>query len=226
VTAHRYVLASDDAAAWEPAIVAAVDALAAGLLVVVPTETVHGIAARPDLPGATERVFAAKRRDRELGLPVLAATGTEALGLAASGGPAAERLAAAFWPGPLTMVLPRGRRSHGWALGEHTHTIGVRVPAHPVALELLRRTGPLAVTSANRSGRPPLAAAGDLVATFGDDVAVYLVDPTADPGGAASTVVDLTGSGPSVVRHGPIDADHLRAVAEGTIPPSQRLPAR
>jgi tRNA threonylcarbamoyl adenosine modification protein (Sua5/YciO/YrdC/YwlC family) len=223
------VLTAKDPAGWRPALAAAAESLAAGLLVVVPTETVHGIAARPDLPEATERIFAAKHRDRGLGLPVLAATAAEALelaDLAAPAGRAAERMASAFWPGPLTMVLPRGPRSRPWDLGRHTGTIGVRVPDHPAALELLRRTGPLAVTSANRSGRPPMATLAELTQTFGDEVAVYVVDPAADPEGAASTVVDLSGARPSVVRSGPIDERRLLAVAGASDPPARGSPAR
>ena len=111
------------------AIRAATEALAAGGLVVLPTETVYGIACRADLPAATGRLFTAKRRARGLALPVMTATATEALVLARPDA-AARVMAGAFWPGPLTIVLGRSERAAGWALGEHPDTIALRVPAH------------------------------------------------------------------------------------------------
>jgi len=198
------------------ALEAAAGAVAAGELVVMPTETVPGIAARPDDPAATARLFEAKRRPADLNLPVLAATAEEALALADDSA-TARTLAGAFWPGPLTLVLPRSDRSAAWSLGSRAGTIGVRVPDHPVALALLRRTGPLAVTSANPSGEPPIVSADELVAAFGEAVAVYLIElPLGAPGAsmtpapaASSTVVDLCGRGPRVLRAGPIDETRL-----------------
>lgn len=194
---------------------AAARALARGELVVVPTETVYGICARPDVDGATGRLFDAKRRPRGLNLPVLAATGERALGLTVGGGPAgAGALAAAFWPGPLTIVLRRGEASRGWDLGEERETIGVRVPDHPVALELLRLTGPLAVTSANISGERPARGEAELRLAFGDLVAVYLVGDPPPAGGAPSTVVGLTDpSHPRLLRRGALDPSDVRRAA-------------
>ena len=190
---------------------AAAAALLAGRLVVLPTETVYGIAARPDHESATRDLFEAKRRPTGLNLPVLAPTADSAwtVGRKVEG---AERLAFSFWPGPLTLVLPRTNAAREWYLGEEPDTVGVRVPDHPVASRLLERTGPIAATSANLSGEPPLASRDDLVAAFGERVAVYLVLPPAlpPPEGQASTVVDLTGKGPRILREGPIDE---RAVA-------------
>ncbi len=189
----------------EPAIMAATQALADGGLVVFPTETVYGIAARPDLSEATARLFEAKRRPRGLNLPVLAPTGTEAWTVAQADD-RARRLAEAFWPGPLTIVLPRTRVSRNWNLGEARETVAVRVPDHAVCRLLLTSTGPTAATSANRSGRPPLQSLDELRAAFGETVAVYLVlSPGAPPpAGAASTVVDLTGATLRVLRAGPL----------------------
>ncbi|CAN5338640.1 L-threonylcarbamoyladenylate synthase [soil metagenome] len=182
-------------------------AVAEGSLVVFPTETVYGIAVRPDLSTATRRLFAVKRRPAALSLPVLVSDPAAAwkLGVAS---PEARRLADRFWPGPLTLVLRRTRESSPWDLGERTDSVAVRVPAHAVARRLLVGAGPLAATSANPSGTPPIEDAEALVETFGDDVAVFLLlAPGATrPSGIASTVVDLTGDVAEVTRKGAVDA--------------------
>jgi L-threonylcarbamoyladenylate synthase len=198
------------------AIRAAAAAIEASLLVVFPTETVYGLAARPDDPGATTRVFEAKRRPVGLSLPVLAGSADQALSLAEST-QAAVVLAARFWPGPLTLVLPRSRRSSSWYLGGREETIGIRVPDDPISLALLRVTGPLAATSANISGRPPLLDPASLIEAFGDSVAVYLTLPAGapPPGQRSSTVVDLTGPAPRVSREGPIGGEELRIALGG-----------
>jgi tRNA threonylcarbamoyl adenosine modification protein (Sua5/YciO/YrdC/YwlC family) len=190
---------------------AAAEALAAGDLVVLPTETVYGIAARAGDDRAAAAVFRAKRRPTGLSLPVMAPTADQAMELARPN-PAAAALAAAFWPGPLTLVLPRNERSERWLLGDATGTIALRVPDHPVAVAILRAAGPLAVTSANRSGSPPLDDEASLVDAFGDSVAVYLIASAAERAGAASTVVDLTHGAPRIVRSGPIPEGRIRAV--------------
>lgn len=194
----------------------AADALAEGDLVVLPTETVYGIACRPGDPVTTSKLFAAKHRPPRLNLPVLAATADEALDLGQSDD-RAHALAERFWPGPLTMVLARSERSSTWDLGEDRATIGLRVPDHPIALALLDAIGPLAVTSANRSGSPPAATANELLEAFGDAVRVYLVlDEPLPPGDrAASTVVDLSGGGLEILRHGPIDSADVARTASG-----------
>jgi len=200
----------------------AAQALASGELVVVPTETVYGLAARPDLPGATARLFEAKRRPVELTLPVLAADQDRAWAVARPEA-AARRLAGAFWPGPLTMVLPRTERSKPWRLGHRAGSIGVRVPDHAVALALLELAGPLAATSANISGRPPLGDPEAIVASFGAAVAVYLVLPRGapPPAGSPSTVVELTGGEFRVLRSGAVDGAALRrALAGGAAGPA------
>jgi L-threonylcarbamoyladenylate synthase len=184
-----------------------------GRLIVFPTDTVYGIAARPDIPGATDRLFAAKARPRDLSLPVLAASVDEARALARFD-ERADRLAAACWPGALTLVLPRAARSEPWDLGAQVGSIGVRVPAHPLALAVLAATGPLATTSANRSGEPPAATCEALVASFGDDVEVYLCqdEPLT---AAASTVVSLLGPSLEVVRAGNLDPQTLERLSAG-----------
>jgi L-threonylcarbamoyladenylate synthase len=168
----------------------AAKAARAGELVVFPTETVYGIACRPDDPRATARLFEAKRRPRGLNLPVLASTTEVALSLTDSPMEAVA-LAEDFWPGPLTMVLGRSAASASWVLGDDRETIGVRVPKTPETRLVLDETGPLAVTSANRSGEPPAEDRNALVEAFGDAVSVYLVS-SGRLGGSPSTVVDLS----------------------------------
>lgn len=185
---------------------AAAASLDRGDLVVIPTDTVYGLAARPDVSPATEKVFEAKRRPRDLTLPILVGSVAEA-GAVARMDRRARALAGRFWPGPLTIVLPRGERAKAWDLGEERYTVGVRLPDHPTALSLLRITGPLAVTSANRSGRPTPPECDGVRVALGESVAVYLCAGRCE--GAPSTVVDMTGPEPRVTRTG--------AVASGDI---------
>ena len=201
--------------AEDEALDAAVRALAAGQLVVFPTETVYAIAARPEDHGATRRLFNAKLRPPGLNLPVLAPSIEGAWEVAATD-PRAEALAATFWPGPLTLVLPRTTRSRPWYLGEREATAGVRVPDHALTRALLERAGvPLAATSANLSGHVPLSDRDSLVSTFGGSVAVYLVvrPDSPPPAAAPSTVVDLTGDALRILRAGPIGRDALESAA-------------
>jgi L-threonylcarbamoyladenylate synthase len=178
-----------------------------GELIVFPTDTVYGIGTRPDDPAATARVFEAKRRPLDLELPVLVATVRAARAVAAFD-ERAKRLAAALWPGPLTLVLPRGADASGWDLGGDPATVGVRAPHHPMALALLAETGPLAVTSANLSGRPPAESCDQLHALFGNYVSVYLCQE--DPlDGVASTVLDLAHGPATIIREGSLPRDEL-----------------
>ncbi|MGH9064446.1 MAG: L-threonylcarbamoyladenylate synthase, partial [Acidimicrobiales bacterium] len=189
------------------AIEAAVRALADGRLVGVPTDTVYGLAADPFRPGATDGLFAAKGRPRTVELPVLVADVAQALSLAVAVPAAARALMARWWPGALTLVLPR-RPGLAADLGSDEATVGVRCPDHPVALTLARLAGPLATTSANRHGQDPLETAPDVVATFGEAVAVVL-----DAGpcrGRPSTVVDCTGVEPRCLRPGRIPWDEVQ----------------
>jgi L-threonylcarbamoyladenylate synthase len=193
----------------------AVEALARGELVVFPTDTVYGLAARPDDPAATARLFEAKRRPNTLTLPVLVASLAQAR-LVARFDERAERLSAA-WPGPLTVVLPRTEQSRGWELGGEAGTVGLRIPHHPLALALLARTGPLAVTSANLSGEPPAREADPLAETFGDQVAVYICEE-APLVGSASTVIDITGPDPRILREGTMTEAEIRRFLDGKGP--------
>jgi L-threonylcarbamoyladenylate synthase len=176
-----------------------------GELIVVPTDTVYGIGTRPDDPRATGRIFEAKARDRDLELPVLAAD-VEALRRVAEFDELAERLANEYWPGALTLVLRRTSASRDWELGGQQTTIGVRVPRHRLALAVLAATGPLAVTSANRSGEPPATTCEDLERTFGPLVAVYLCEESPLEG-KPSTVLELAHGAPRVLRPGALDPE-------------------
>lgn len=175
-----------------------------GSLVVFPTDTVYGLGTRPDDPTATGRIFEAKRREHDLALPVLVPTIEFARDVARLDA-GAERLAQAFWPGALTLVLPRSDRSTTWSLGGEQTTIGIRVPAHPLARALLAAAGPLATTSANRSGEPPATTCDELRATFGDLVEVYLCEDRALVG-RSSTVLDLAHGTPTLLRQGDLSA--------------------
>lgn len=183
------------------------EAALAGRLVVFPTDTVYGLATRPDDPEATTRLFEAKGRPRDLALPVLAPS-AEAARSVAELDERAELLADAFWPGGLTIVMPRSDRSAGWVLGGDGSSVGVRVPAHPLARAVLAAAGPLAVTSANRSGEPPASTCDGLRATFGDLVAVYLCEDRPLEG-ASSTVVDLAHGAARLLRRGALGADDI-----------------
>jgi tRNA threonylcarbamoyl adenosine modification protein (Sua5/YciO/YrdC/YwlC family) len=189
-----------------------------GALVVLPTDTVYGIGTRPDDPSATGRVFAAKGRPRDLELPVLVASLVSAASVAVFDG-RARALAERFWPGPLTIVLPRSTGSTAWDLGGDPATVGVRQPRHRLALAVLERAGPLAVTSANRSGSPPALTCDELEATFGDLVEVYLCEE-APLVGAPSTVVDLAHGAAEILREGAVPGNDVRAALDGMTQPS------
>ena len=178
-----------------------------GELIVFPTDTVYGIGTRPDDPAATARLFEAKRRPRDLELPVLVATQAAARAVAVFD-ERAERLASSLWPGPLTLVLPRSAAASGWDLGGDPLTVGVRAPHHPLALALLADTGPLAVTSANLSGRPPAETCDELQALFGDRVEVFLCQEV-PLDGVASTVLDLAHGPANILRAGSLTREAL-----------------
>lgn len=185
-------------------------AVAAGKLVVLPTDTVYGVGADAFTPAAVEALLAAKGRGRDMPVPVLVGAPETLAGIAVTT-PAAQALAEAFWPGGLTLVC-REQPSLQWDLGDTSGTVAVRMPSHDVALELLRETGPLAVSSANVSGRPPARSAVEARDQLGDSVAVYLeAGPTKDA--VPSTIVDVSGATPRVLRAGALSVEQLREVA-------------
>jgi L-threonylcarbamoyladenylate synthase len=195
-------------------IAAAVTAVLNGELVVLPTDTVYGLGADAFSPAAVTRLLAAKGRGRDMPPPVLVGTVRAATALVEDLGPDGQRLIDEFWPGGLTIVC-RATRSLSWDLGDTKGTVAVRMPEDPVALELLRETGPMAVSSANLTGQPAATTAVLARDQLGDAVSVYL-DNGAVAGGVASTIVDLTGPQPRLLRRGAISVGRLREVAAVT----------
>lgn len=177
----------------------AVAALLAGHPIVIPTDTVYGLAALVGEPGATDRIFAAKARSRDVALPVLVADIDQALAISTAITDCASVLMQQFWPGALTVVVPRDPELQA-DLGDDEITVGVRCPAHPVALALCRRVGPLATTSANRHGEPTPETAAAVADVFGE--AVPVVVDAGRCAGSPSTVVDCTGVEPKLLREG------------------------
>lgn len=205
------VMDCTDPATWGPAIDEAVHVLARGGLVVLPTDTVYGIAADAFSPPAVAALLAAKGRGRQMPPPVLVPDVRTVDGLCDAVPDAARDLMTAFWPGALTVIC-RAQPSLAWDLGETRGTVAVRMPDHPAALAVLRRTGPLAVSSANRTGRPAALTAAEARDQLGDAVGLYL-DGGPAPGGVASTIVDATGGDLRVVRAGALSVEQLAAVA-------------
>lgn len=197
----------------------AAHALRTGQLVVLPTDTVYGVAADAFNPGGTGRIFAAKGRERSVPLPVLVHNPRQLAGLTTEVPEAAERLMAAYWPGPLTIVVA-SEPNLSWDLGEAQGTVAVRMPFDEVTIELIKAIGPLAVTSANRSGEPPAVTAAQAHDMLGEDVSVYL-DGGERGGLMPSAIVDLTRAEPHVIRAGNIPEDELLAVARGELDPTE-----
>lgn len=198
-----------------PGVQAAVAALRRGELVVLPTDTVYGVAADAFSPPAVNRLLEAKGRGRSMPVPVLVGAWRTIDGLAEVVTPVTRQLVEAFWPGPLTLVV-RAAPSLAWDLGETRGTVAVRMPLHPVALTVLEQTGPLAVSSANRTGLPPATDAAEAARQLGNAVQVYLDGGSCgDP--VPSTIVDLTGDVPRVLRSGALPIDRLREVAPETV---------
>jgi L-threonylcarbamoyladenylate synthase len=203
--------------ARDEAVRRAVDALRAGQLVVLPTDTVYGVAADAFHLDATARLFRARGADRSAPLAVFVRSPKQLPGLTSSVTEVAERLVAAYWPGPLTLVLP-AEPNLRWDLGATQGTVGVRMPLDEVALEVVRAVGPLAVSTAARVGRPPPPDAAAAATELGDDVEVVLDDGPRDSD-VRSTMVDLTRREPVILRPGAIPADEVLAVARGEVDP-------
>jgi tRNA threonylcarbamoyl adenosine modification protein (Sua5/YciO/YrdC/YwlC family) len=185
-------------------------AIRRGDLVVMPTDTVYGVGADAFVPEAVAKLLEAKGRDRTMPTPVLVGSLETLDGIATDIPEVGRRLIEAFWPGALTVIC-RQQPSLAWDLGETRETVAVRMPDHPVALDLLTKTGPLAVSSANRTGEPPATTCEQAQEQLGESVAVYLDDgPT--PGSVPSTIVDLTSPTPRVLRTGALEIRRLRAV--------------
>jgi tRNA threonylcarbamoyl adenosine modification protein (Sua5/YciO/YrdC/YwlC family) len=195
------------------AIADAAAAIRRGELVVLPTDTVYGIGADAFSPNAVRRLLDAKGRGRDVPVPVLVGSWRTVNGLAEDLSDTAKDLIAAFWPGALTLVLRQGA-GLTWDLGDARGTVAVRMPLHPVAIELLAETGPLAVSSANRHGVEAAMTMNEAQSQLGASVAVYLDGgPSADR--TPSTIVDLTGPEPLVLREGAVTTAQLADVVPG-----------
>src|SRR5450432_1239432 len=181
-------------------VAAAAAAVLAGALAVLPTDTVYGIGADAFRPAAVISLLAAKGRGRQMPPPVLVGSVRAASALVEDLGPYGQELIDEFWPGGLTLVF-RASRSLQWDLGETRGTVAVRMPQHPVALELLKQTGPMAVSSANLSGSAAATTAAGAREQLGDSVAVYL-DGGPCQADVPSTIVDLTSDVPRLLRAG------------------------
>ncbi|MDT4918766.1 MAG: L-threonylcarbamoyladenylate synthase [Pseudonocardiales bacterium] len=200
------------------AVKSAAESVLAGELVVLPTDTVYGLGADAFQPAAVAELLRAKGRGRDFPVPVLVGSWATIDGLVSDVDQRTRDLIEAFWPGGLTLVV-RHAPSLNWDLGDANGTVAVRMPLHPVAIELLEATGPMAVSSANRHGEPPAQTAAEARRQLGADVAVYLEDGQV-PGGVASTIVDVTGERPRVLRLGALELDDLRTVVPDIVAPA------
>jgi L-threonylcarbamoyladenylate synthase len=190
---------------------AAVTAARAGELIVLPTDTVYGIGADAFIPAAVTTMLAAKGRGRNMPPPVLVGTARAAAALVDDLGAFGQDLIDEFWPGALTLVF-RASPTLLWDLGDTKGTVALRMPLHSVALDVLKQTGPLAVSSANRHGHPSAINADEAEQQLGEAVSIYLDGgPCTD--NVPSTILDLTGTIPKVLRSGAISVDRLRAVS-------------
>ena len=197
-------------------VAAAVDAVRSGELVVLPTDTVYGIGADAFTPHAISSLHFARNADQRVPPPVLVGSRHTLDGLVYSIPAAARELADAFWPGALTIMVEHSP-SLQWDLGDTGGVVGVRMPLHPVALEVLREVGPMAVTTANKVGSPAPTTAEEAKHQLTYSVRVYLEAGAArDP--APSTIVDVTGDVPRVLRNGAVPFEKLRDVVPDIVP--------
>ncbi|MFD3697759.1 L-threonylcarbamoyladenylate synthase [Streptomyces sp. NPDC058646] len=188
----------------------AASAVRRGELVVLPTDTLYGIGADAFSPEAVADLLAAKGRGRGMPTPVLIGSPNTLHGLVTDFSEQAWELVDAFWPGALTLVA-KHQPSLAWDLGDTHGTVAVRMPLHPVAIELLTEVGPMAVSSANLSGHPAPEDCDAAREMLGDSVSVYL-DGGPTPGIQPSSIVDVTGKVPVLLRQGALTADQLREV--------------
>jgi L-threonylcarbamoyladenylate synthase len=199
-------------------LVAAQAALEEGKLVVLPTDTVYGLAADAFNPRAVQNLLDAKGRGRHMPPPVLVGAPTTLDALVIDVPSWLRSAVGAFWPGPLTVIC-RQQPSLTWDLGETHNTVAVRMPADPHALALLKQTGPLAVSSANTTGEPAAQTIEEAEEMLGGRVAVYL-DGGPRSSGVASTILDTTGTSPRILRAGPVTLEQLHAY-NNTIEPAE-----
>ena len=195
----------------------AVDSIKRGELVVLPVDASYGLAADAFQPDAVDSLLATKGRGRQTAVPVMVGSWRGLDGLTLFTQRSVRELVEAFWPGALTLVVEHAP-SLAWDLGDSRGTVSVRMPLHPVALELLAATGPLAVSGANRAGQPVPTTADDAQEQLGYPVAVYLdAGPCLDP--VPSTIVDVSGDVPRLLRAGGVTLEQLREVVPELVAP-------
>lgn len=194
----------------------AVRAVRRGALVVLPTDTVYGIGADAFSADGVEALLEAKGRGRDMPVPVLVDSATTLGGVAVTTN-VSDTLVEAFWPGGLTIIYAE-QPSLQWDLGNTAGTVAVRMPKHDITLEVLAKTGPMAVSSANKTGQPPARTAREARDQLGDSVAAYLeAGPTKDD--VPSTIVDCTGPAPRMVRAGAVSLEELQEVVPEIVGP-------
>lgn len=191
-------------------IAAAVAAVRRGELIVMPTDTLYGLGCDAFKKHAVNSMLRAKGRGRDMPVPVLIGARKTLDGLAYRMPKAARDLADAFWPGALSIIIKHAK-TLDWDIGETDGTVAVRMPLQPVALEVLREIGPMAVSSANKTGQPPAVTAAQAQDQLGYSARVYL-DGGPCPASAPSTIVDVTGDVPRVLRVGALSVETLRTV--------------
>lgn len=194
--------------------------------IVMPTDTVYGIAADAFSPQAVTLLLASKGRSRQMPPPVLIPRLTALDGLATDVPEEARKLASEFWPGGLTLIL-HAQPSLNWDLGETHGTVALRIPADDIAQELLERTGPLAVSSANRTGQAPAQTAAEARVQLAESVEVYLEGgfrPAEGTDAVPSTIVDATSLPLRVVRQGAISLERLRDLVPGVLSEGESVP--
>jgi L-threonylcarbamoyladenylate synthase len=188
----------------------AASAVRRGELVVMPTDTLYGVGVDAFSTHAVTDLLAAKGRGRDMPVPVLVGSPRTIDGIVLMLDAAGHDLVEAFWPGALTIVAHH-QPSLAWDLGDTRGTVAVRMPLHPVAIELLVDTGPMAVSSANRSGSKPATTVDEAMEQLGEAVSVYL-DGGPSSAGSPSSIVDVTGPTPRLLREGALSAEELRKV--------------
>lgn len=214
------IVSATDQDSFDPAIATAASAIGAHKTIVIPTDTVYGIAADAFSVEGVTALLAAKGRSRQMPPPVLIYDKAVLAGLADEVSADAQALADAFWPGALTLIF-YSQPSLNWDLGETQGTVALRVPNDPLAIELLKKLGPLAVSSANKTGRPAATTAGEALEQLGADVEIVLdggsrpverPDDFEPVDAQPSTIVDCTSDRLIVVREGAISVERLREV--------------
>ncbi len=191
----------------------AFEVLTGGGLVAFPTDTVYGLGALALDGKAVRKIYAAKKRPVEKAIPILVGDMDGLSKVVAGTNEVALKLAARFWPGPLTLVLPKHASIS--KMVSSTPSVGVRIPNHPAALALLRLVGPMAVTSANISGQPSPATAQEVLEQLDKRIPLIL-DGGRTPGGVPSTVVDCLGLQPTILRPGPVTLEEIQSAISGT----------